>query len=268
MNKTLRIGLGVIVALLVVCSLVYFGFTLGRSGWTPYYGRISAFHMPMFSGFRADTCVHSDFIQDDRMGEYGMMGEYFSKTNPAVQPLTIDEVDQIIHEYLEELSNDDLILGEIMIFDNQAYAQIIEKSSGIGAMEVLIDPATRLVYPEQGPNMMWNLKYSPMGNSGQFHGPGMMSGSYSAEDGEFDINTDDIKNMPVSSSQAVKAAQNYLDQYRPGYQADEHADSFYGYYTLHTLSEDEVVGMLSVNGFTSQVFYHNWHGNFIEMSEH
>lgn len=267
MNKSVKIVLGVTVLSLIGFGLVALGIMIGRSGWTPYYSQRSAFQMPMFSGFRTDTCVHSGSTRGGRMGEYGMMGEYISKPNAAVQPLTIDEADQIIQEYLKDLSNDDLMLGEIMIFDNQAYAEILEKSSGVGAMEVLIDPTTRLVYPEQGPNMMWNLKYSPMGNSGKFGGPGMMSGSNGAEAAEFDINTDDLKNMPVSGSQAVKAAQDYLDQYRPGTQADEHVDTFYGYYTIHTLSEGNVIGMLSVNGFSGQVFYHDWHGDFIEMSE-
>jgi hypothetical protein len=28
-----------------------------------------------------------------------------------------------------------------------------------------------------------------------------------------------------------------------------------------------IVGMLSVNGYTGQIFLHTWHGNFIEESE-
>ena len=49
--------------------------------------------------------------------------------------------------------------------------------------------------------------------------------------------------------------------------ADEHADAFYGYYTIHTLENGEVVGMLSVNGFTGQVFPHTWHGELVEMGD-
>jgi hypothetical protein len=73
--------------------------------------------------------------------------------------------------------------------------------------------------------------------------------------------------MTVSPEQAVEAAQRYLDQYLPGAEADDHADPFYGYYTIHILDDGEVVGMLSVNGYSSQVFPHTWHGDFIEMSE-
>ncbi len=49
--------------------------------------------------------------------------------------------------------------------------------------------------------------------------------------------------------------------------ADEHADPFYGYYTLHILRDGETVGMLSVNGYSAQAFLHSWHGDFVEMTE-
>jgi hypothetical protein len=65
----------------------------------------------------------------------------------------------------------------------------------------------------------------------------------------------------------VQAAQAYLDQAQSGLTADDHADTFYGYFTLHTLQDGQVVGMLSVNGYTGQVWYHTWHGDFIGMSE-
>jgi hypothetical protein len=58
-----------------------------------------------------------------------------------------------------------------------------------------------------------------------------------------------------------------LDSYQTGTQAEQQPDKFYGYYTLHILKDGQVVGMLSVNGFNSQVFPHTWHGNFIEMSK-
>lgn len=95
-----------------------------------------------------------------------------------------------------------------------------------------------------------------------------MSGySMNGFDGQ-NITVEDIEKMPVSSDEAVGAAQRFLDQYQPGTQADEHADPFYGYYTIHILKDGDVVGMLSVNGYTSQVFLHTWHGDLLQMSEH
>jgi hypothetical protein len=73
--------------------------------------------------------------------------------------------------------------------------------------------------------------------------------------------------MPTTESEAAQGAQQYLDAYLPGTQVEDHADVFYGYYTLHVLSGGQIVGMLSVNGYSGQVFLHTWHGNFVEMSE-
>jgi len=65
---------------------------------------------------------------------------------------------------------------------------------------------------------------------------------------------------------AIEYAQSYLDRAMPGtIAAEPHA--FYGYYTLHTERNGQITGMLSVNGYTGQVWYHDWHGPFISMSE-
>ena len=268
MNKTLQIVLGVLLAVVVGCGLVYFGFTLGRNGWSTQYGYMSQLNIPMFSRFINGSGSQSNDFNQNWNGRQFMMGEYISQAENSSQLLTIDEVDEIIHEYLEDSTNDGLILGEIMIFENHAYAQIVEDKTGMGAKEVIIDFKTKSVYPEQGPNMMWNQKYSPMGSMGRFFGSGMMSGSYGDSFDGRDVPLEDYRNMPVTSEKAVEEAQVFLNKYFPGYQADKHADPFYGYYTLHVLQDGNVIGMLSVNGLSGQVFYHNWHGDFIGMSEH
>ncbi len=71
--------------------------------------------------------------------------------------------------------------------------------------------------------------------------------------------------MAVSAEEARAAAQAYLDAAYPGLTADEEAEAFYGYYTLHILEDGQVVGMLSVNGTTSAVWLHYWHGDFVDM---
>lgn len=71
--------------------------------------------------------------------------------------------------------------------------------------------------------------------------------------------------MTVTPEQAIEIAQAYLDRAYPGLEADEEAEAFYGYYTLHTLRDGNIVGMLSVNGYTGQVWPHTWHGEFIGM---
>lgn len=134
-------------------------------------------------------------------------------------------------------------------------------------MEVLVDPATQAVYPEMGPNMMWNLKYGMMSG---FGGYGMMGGMMGMMGNRFGFNQgvapEAAEDMPVSPDQAVEVAQEYLSTNFPQLTADEHADPFYGYYTLHVLEDGETVGMLSVNGYSGQVFPHTWHGELLEMS--
>jgi YHS domain-containing protein len=48
--------------------------------------------------------------------------------------------------------------------------------------------------------------------------------------------------------------------------ADE-ADGFCGYYTIHAVKDGQIYGMLSVDGYSGQVWYHNWHGQFVDMLE-
>lgn len=202
----------------------------------------------------------------------GMMGQMMSgmmggnmmvnSNNPffvAVDPLTVPEVTETLDAYLAALNDNNLEVDDVMIFDNHAYAQIVEKDSGIGVMEVLVDPTTKAVYPEMGPNMMWNQKYGMMSGFGGY-GMGMMMGGFGA--------TGTSTEMTVTPEQAVETAQTYLDTYfsETGLTADDHADPFYGYYTLHVNRDGQTVGMLSVNGFTGQVFPHTWHGQLLEMS--
>ena len=74
--------------------------------------------------------------------------------------------------------------------------------------------------------------------------------------------------MPVTAAQALQAAQTYLNTALPGTQTASDADPFYGYYTIDILRAGKIVGMLSVNGNSSQVFLHTWHGTFISTQDY
>ncbi len=182
---------------------------------------------------------------------YGMMDGSWG--TPPVEPLSLDEARSILNDFVASLGDDNLTVGEIMIFDNHVYAQIIEQDTGKGAMEVLIDPFTKVVVPEHGPAMMWSLKYNPMGSLA----PWMMG---------VPTNGDAYPEPTVDAERAVQLAQAYLDQTFPGAQAVEPMP-FYGYYTLHIQRDGEIVGMLSVNAYTGEVFPHTWHGRLITMEE-
>ena len=278
MTRTVTWILAILFGIVLAGALLCGGFFLGRAswgmlGWLPF-NRAGWLNMgPGMMGYygqgEAGTIPYGSPAGPGMMGGYGMigpgmMGGYTQGGLSQNEPLTLEQAAQALDDYLKGLDNPDLAVGEIMIFDNHAYAEIVEKSTGIGAMEVLVDPATKAVYPEHGPNMMWNLKYSPMGQYGMGRmGPGMMGGNFRQPQDLSQVSPE----MPVTPEQAVAAAQGYLDETLPGTQVDEHADPFYGYYTLHVMRDGNVIGMLSVNGFNASVFPHTWHGQFIEMSE-
>jgi len=134
-----------------------------------------------------------------------------------------------------------------MEFEYNFYVDFSERETGIHAFEALIDPYTGDMYPEPGPNMMWNTRYGMMS--------GMMWGNRGA-----------TEEMTVSEEQAIKLAQEFINGYLPGGEVED-AERFYGYYTLHVLKDGEIYGMLSVNGYTGQVWYHSWHGRFLGMKE-
>ena len=157
--------------------------------------------------------------------------------------ITMDQATTIVENYLQQNSNSDLKLDEIMEFQYNFYVQFSEKSTGINAFEALIDPYTGDMYPEPGPNMMWNAKYGMMS--------GMMWGTPA-------INAQ----MSVTQDQAQQYAQRFIDTYLPGAKVGD-AERFYGYYTLHVLQNGQIYGMLSVNGYTGQVWFHSWHGQFL-----
>jgi len=245
MNKTLVISLSVIGGIVLGAFILGAGFFLGQTAFNP--GRIGAYGM-MGNGSRGQG--------NYGMG-YGMMGGNRFSEPAATAPITVEQAKQAVEGYLNRLNNPDLELSEVMVFDNNAYARITEISTGIGAMELLVDPQTLTVFPEYGPNMMWNQKYSHMG------GRGMMGGGFGMMGNVFNNSTI----MTVTSEDALKIAQQHLDQQFPGYQTSSEPDPFYGYYTIEILKDGEPAGMLSINGYSGDVFLHTWHGTFIEMWE-
>ncbi|HSB88446.1 MAG TPA: hypothetical protein VLD63_00325, partial [Anaerolineales bacterium] len=94
-------------------------------------------------------------------GGYGMMGGGRGGFSTTGSRLTIDQARTLAEDYAGRV-NRDLSVAEVMEFENNFYAVLVESSTGRGAMEVLIDPYTGSVGPEPGPNMMWNDKYGMM----------------------------------------------------------------------------------------------------------
>ena len=205
------------------------------------------------------------------MGGYGgMMGGWTNPGSGSATPLTVDEVKQAVNAYLQRLGNDNLVIDEIMVFSNNGYALIMDKTTGSGAFEVLEDPVSKNVFLEYGPAMMWNITHGMMGggtngmmggSGGMMDGSGMMGGS------GYGAGTPAAPGAILSPEQALQLGQAYLDQYAPGVSVADKADALPGYYTIDTVKEGKTFGMLSVNAFTGQVWVHTWHSAFIEMAE-
>ena len=174
----------------------------------------------------------------------GMHGSWRWSASTQAEPISNEQAVDAAENFIADYGGETLELAEVMAFDNHFYAQAAEADTGRYAYEFLIARYSGRIAFEPGPNMMWNQKYGHIGG-------GVMSflrGRWSQEA------------MRVSEEEAVATAQAYFDRYLPGFQVDDHAAAFYGYYTLHTIRYGETVGMLSVNGETGAIRLHSWHG--------
>ena len=240
MNTGVRIGLGIAaVVALVLVGLVVGWAVWGRQLWTGWGYGMGRGMMGGWSG-QAAPCTASGADWGCR----GNAGRYDGAPASA-SALTIEEAHEAVKQYVDALDYSGLEIAEVMEFKQNFYAIVREVDTGIGAQELLVDKWTGEVGPEIGPNMMWNTKYGMHGRRGMM---GRASG----------INT-------LSSDEAVEIAQRWLSANRPGATVEEHADPFYGYYTIHTLKDGEIDGMLSVHGSSGQTWYHTWHGAFLQM---
>jgi hypothetical protein len=275
MNKTV-LSIIIIAAIVVIGGALFLGgMVYARMVWgTPGYspggmmGYLSPNAINQTGGAQAPYgCgMMGNGMMNGGMMNNGMMGGAGTPSLYGFTPLSIETAKTAVESYLSDLGNSDLALGEVMIFDNQAYARVVEISTGVGAFEVLVDPVTLAVSPEPGPNMMWNLKYGMMSGNGMM-GSGMMGRQGDNTQPDSAKDQEIIADMPVSLEQALDAAQSDLDTYLPGVKVEDKAEPFYGYYTIDIQRDGAIVGMLSVNGYTAQVFLHTWHGDFIEMSD-
>jgi hypothetical protein len=180
------------------------------------------------------------------IGAGGMMGRAFGGGSGDIG---MDRAVRIAQDTAASYSGGSLVADEVIEFTDNYYASIREKGTGIGAFEILIDRASGNVIREPGPDMMWNAKYSMMGG-------GMMGG--------FGVNGS--RSMTVTTQQAQDVAQRWLDANQTGTSAKA-PDSFYGFYTVDFQKAGRLVGMLSVNGYGGQVWYHSWHGTFIQVRD-
>jgi hypothetical protein len=183
-------------------------------------------------------------------------------------PISFSQAEAIAQQFLQYLHNPNLAVREIMEFQYNFYIQFYEKDTGLGAFEMLFWKQTPnvgmmggfgmmggnygvgVIMPEPGPNMMWNTKYGMRS---------MMAGLWNVN-----WNNQATSTMSISKDRAIQLAQSYLDANANGAVAESDATQFYGYYTVDFTVNGQTAGMLSVNGYTGQVWLHTWHGAFIQ----
>ena len=207
----------------------------------------------MGNGMMGNGMMGSGMMGNGMMG--GMSGGW---TDQNAKPLSLDQAMTAAQQYIQKLPNNSaaaLAPLEIMEFSNGFYAAVGDKNGG--AFEVLIDRYTGAVTPEPGPNMMWNTKYGMAGGQGMMSGMMGMMGVWTPQEGT----------PSVSLAQARTSAQNFLDLKFPGAKLPQDSMTFPGYYTMDFEIDGKPAGMLSVNAFTGQVWYHTWHGQFLSESE-
>lgn len=295
MNNTLKILAIVVLSLVVIGALIGAGYLVGRAvtarqvavmggpayGAYPYgagpgmmqgwaddelpYGRGNRpgpqGGMMPFGGQRQPGQGFADGGRLGMMGDYGRMPMF--GLGADVEPLTIEATRTAVETFLAEAGQEDLTVGEIMIFDNHAYAVVEDPATGQGAFEVLVDPVRQFVHLEFGPSMMWNTVYGMHGSDpvlGAGRMPGRMMGGYAPE-------TAPTSDTPLTEAEARAAAQAYVDASLAGRTLSETALAFPGYFTFDLETDGTPSGMLSVNAATGQVWLHTWHGTFVEMAE-
>jgi len=240
-----NMGSKIMVSMLVVGVLTVGSLTFAdTNNWN------DNFHFGMMGEYNEDNNFSNGY--GHMMGGYGW-GEFQDFDVEDLKP--IDELTENVKEYLGNF-NGDFEIEDIFIYSNSDYYfSIVEKETGRGAMELLVNPVSGYVYPEHGPNMMWNIEYGMHGNRGYGGRMGMMRGFNYEVDEENEISVED----------ALEKANDYLSELDGDLTAKEGGHAFYGYYTFHVNEGEALKGMMSVNAYTGDVWYHNWHGDLVDI---
>lgn len=235
---------------LVVSPAIFYGaephLTTASEVTTPIY-----YPTCCSSWYDGDTC---DYDHDEYYCGHGGRGRHggywgydcdIAPVYGTSTPLTINEANTVANEYLTSLDNPDLAIANVQEYTTSFRFSLIEKSTGVGAYEMSINKYTGYVYPTMGPCLTWNTKY------------GIINGELTVYDPTA------TSTMPVTVDQAQSFAQQYLSTVLPATTIGN-TTPFYGYYNIEVLSDGNIYTILSVNGYTGQIWYHAWHECFIQ----
>lgn len=164
----------------------------------------------------------------------GMMGDMMALYYPEAKPIAQEEARQKTEDFAKQYGSN-LEVDDFMAFSSNYYAVLKDTGSNQGIAEILVDRYSGSVYPEPGPNMMWNTL------SG--------AGRTKAEGADYDL------------AGAKKLAEEFLTGYLPGAKVME-SKQMPGYYTFD-FGRQDIEGMLSVNAYNGQIWVHTWHGPYL-----
>ena len=133
--------------------------------------------------------------------------------------------------------------GEVIQFDNGFYVEL-KDAAGKAATELIVDPQSGAVNTEPGPAMMWNTRI------------GMQARGVPRAAGV----------APVDPTRARRIATTWLAANRAGTTIGS-IDAYPGYFTIDLKLNGKVSGMMSVNAYSGDVWYHTWHGAFTAMED-
>jgi len=238
--------LGILAVVLIVVGIL--GLVLSSSS-SPY--NYEGVYSPQWDGFGSMMGGSGGMMGQGMMGGAGMMGNVMQMMggnmltsggvsyNSNGSLVNIEQAKYLAEKYLTSQNKPDLELGDLEEWEFNFYAEFKERSTGIKAFQIIIDKYGGIISLEMGPTMMWNTKYGMMGTQ-----PGTMT---------------------LTKEQAMASAQQFLDSRLPGTKAED-GGMFNGYYHFDVKKDNKMYGMLDVNGYSGQVWYHTWHGNFIQDS--
>jgi len=214
-------------------------FRPGMPGWEgrPGGGRFDKDEYPRY-GMGPGMMVPGGRVSPD-----GRMSPGQPRSYEKLERISLEDAVDKAREYVARVS-DELRAAEVMEFEENFYVVVEESASGKGAFELLVDPYSGRVMLEFGPTRMWNAKY------------GHMRGATGAS-----------AENTLSMEEASALAQKALSDWNPDALVSQDGIEFYGYYSFDYELDGEVAGMLSVNGQDGEVWFHNWHGDFIREKE-
>jgi hypothetical protein len=183
--KTLKIlaitGIGLVAALLLVSTVAALGLSGsnflggfggmmgGHNGGGMMGGYGYGYNTSPYTSTPSTTTPSTQYCQPvypsmfggmmGRIGGFGGMMRgygYSAQYANTGTPLTITQAKTIARNYVTSIGNPDLTIKQVEEYAKNFYVQVNEADSGKGAFELLINKYTGSIYPEMGPNMMWN----------------------------------------------------------------------------------------------------------------